>query len=281
MRDERIEALVRELQAWPGQPVNSHKSAGQLFHKLVFVAESGACAEDAGMPPVVEKIVGSMDAEGIPLFPMEIGAARGGTGQRTGAWALCDAPSVLYALGRLGVRDERVDRGTRFLAALPRPSGYGCSVSESLGDWRGPGKKADPCPYATLVMLKLLLLYRGEFQAEKAACAECLLDLWEHSRERHPYIFYMGTDFRKLKLPFVWYDILHVAEVLSRVPGLGADPRFRSMLKVIQAKRGSEGFVPESVYQAWKDWDFGQKKLVSPTMGAYVKAIERRLGEGG
>lgn len=42
-----------------------------------------------------------------------------------------------------------------------------------------------------------------------------LLSLWENSRQRHTYMFYMGTDFRNLKLPYVWYDILSVADTLS------------------------------------------------------------------
>ena len=65
-------------------------------------------------------------------------------------------------------------------------------------------------------MLKLLRLF-PEFcdGQEVRAGIECLLSLWENSREAHPYMFFMGTDFRKLKVPYIWYDLLHVADVLS------------------------------------------------------------------
>ena len=33
-------------------------------------------------------------------------------------------------------------------------------------------------------------------------------------------MFFMGTDFRKLKVPLVWYDLLHVLDVLSSFPWL-------------------------------------------------------------
>ena len=275
--DPRIAAIVDELQAWPGPRIAGHRSAALFFHKFAFLAESQAGREYPGVEAVVEKILASMDADGVPTLPVDIRAAHGGTGETVGGWALCDAPVTLYALKRLGVEDPRIDRGTRFLAGLRRPGGYGCAVSKSLGDWRGPGKKTDPCPYATLVMLKLLLQYGDEFQAEVAACAECLLDLWEHSREKHPYIFSMGTDFRKLKLPFVWYDILHVTEVLSRIEGIRGDSRLAGMFATIEARRSPAGFVPESVYQVWKDWDFGQKKTVSPTMTECVDRMEERI----
>lgn len=276
--DPRIASLVQELQAWPGPHLNSHRSAGQFFHKLAFLADSGVRPGDPGVEALLRRVLAGMDEEGVPCLSMDIGEAHGGSGGPIFAWALCDAPSVLCALKKMGVEDPRLDRGAAFLAALPRPSGYGCAVSKSLGAWRGPGKKSDPCPYATLVMLKLLLLYGGRFSAEIAGCAACLLDLWEHSREKHPYIFYMGTDFRKLKLPFIWYDILHVAEVLSRVEAVRGDGRLAEMAAAIEAKRTAGGFVPESVYQVWKDWDFGQKKLVSRTMTECVDRIEERLG---
>ena len=71
----------------------------------------------------------------------------------------------------------------------------------------------------------------------------------------------MGTDFAKLKAPLVWYDILHVTEVLTQFPGCSEDKRLLEMLAVIEAKADAEGrFRAESVWKAWSDWDFGQKK---------------------
>ena len=40
----------------------------------------------------------------------------------------------------------------------------------------------------------------------------------------------MGTDFRKLKVPFVWYDLMHVLDVLSRFPWLIRMTRLLDML---------------------------------------------------
>jgi len=199
----------------------------------------------------------------------------------THAWALCDAPGTLYALLKCGVRDARIDRAVKKLAALVEPKGCGCVVSEELGNWRGPGKASDPCPYATLVVMKLLIeasMRIGiDFRSQIEACGSCLLDLWEQSREKHTYIFYMGNDFRKLKLPFVWYDILHVTDVISRPGIFSGDPRLREMVGVISEKRTDSGYVPESVYLPWKDWDFGQKKLVSDWMTFCALRVESRL----
>ncbi len=74
-------------------------------------------------------------------------------------------------------------------------------------------------------------------------------------------MFYMGTDFRKLKVPFVWYDLIHVLDVLSRFPWVLKDTRFLNMLETLESKADSHSrFTLESVWTAWKEWEFGQKK---------------------
>jgi hypothetical protein len=265
-RDGRIVALVRELQSWPGPRINSHKSAGQFFHKLVFLADIGLDKSFPGIREIIGKILSSLDDDGIPCIEADVPVAYGGSGETTKAWALCDAPSTLYSLVRLGIVDERIHPAVDKPASLSRENGFGCAVSKSLGTWRGPGKQTDPCPYATLITLKLLLLFGDEYGEEISASAESILDLWEHSRTKHPYIFYMRTDFRKLKLPFIWYDVLHVVDVLSRIERLRSDARLGEMMGVIKEKEGEEGYIPDSVYQAWKEWDFGQKKKASDWM---------------
>ena len=91
----------------------------------------------------------------------------------------------------------------------------------------------------------------------------------------------MGTDFRKLKAPSLWYDLLNVAAVLSRFPRVHADPRFKEMIRLIKSKGDEEGFfTPESVYLKLKAWDFGQKKTPSPYLTYLCLRILDRVGQG-
>jgi hypothetical protein len=43
----------------------------------------------------------------------------------------------------------------------------------------------------------------------------------------------VAIHFRKIKYPFVWYDILHVSEVLSRFSFLRTDPRYLNRITEI------------------------------------------------
>lgn len=140
----------------------------------------------------------------------------------------------------------------------------------------------DPCPYANLVMLKTLGLLEDHRDSPAARLGvETLLNLWENSRERRPYLFRMGTDFRKLKTPFIWYDILHLLDVLSWFPWLRADSRLQEMVEIVTAKADEGGrFTAESIWVAWKSWDFGQKREPSPWLTLMAHRALKRIRGG-
>jgi hypothetical protein len=277
----KIQGLLDELSYWPGTVLNSHKSASQPFHKLSFIADLGLKCDDPCVRQIVGKVYENKSDEGPFQLPMNIPVHFGGSGSDKWAWALCDAPIVVYSLAKFGLNeDEQVQKAMRYLTSLSRKNGWPCAVSKELGKFRGPGRKDDPCPYATLVMLKVMLQFE-EWKSGKEvqSGAECLLELWNKSRDLHPYMFFMGTDFRKLKAPFIWYDILHVLDTLSQLSWLKADPRLREMVQIVKSKADDQGkYTPESEWKAWKGWDFGQKKEPSRWLTFLVLRMLERIG---
>ena len=274
----KILELLSELTDWPGNAINNHKKANLLYHKLAFLAEIGFTAQDAAIKAVSLNILEHISPQGVLEAQVNIPKAFGGTGDNMWAWILCDTPRLYFSLLKMGINNMVVDEGIQTLAALIRDNGYPCAASPELGRFKGPGRRSDPCPYATLLMLSALLQTRDTNRPELHTGAECLLSLWEHSQEQSPFLFRMGTDFRKLKAPFIWYDILHVADVLSQMDWLRGDPRFLDMIACIKEKADADGrYTPESVWMAWKAWDFGQKKQPSPWLTFLVLRILKRM----
>ena len=238
IKHRQVQELLAELAQWPGSILSSHKSAGHPLHKLIFVADLGLKATDPEIKQIIERICEHQAPEGSFQVLMNIPPRYGGTGKNQWAWALCDAPLILYALVKFGLgEDERIQKASAHLVSLIKENGWPCAVSEELGKFRGPGRKEDPCPYANLIMLKALA-QKSEWR-DSLEChigAEALLTLWEGREKRHPYIFFMGTDFCKLKAPFVWYDLLHVVEVLTHFPDLRKDSRLKEMVEMIERK---------------------------------------------
>ena len=279
LRHTLMQGLLEELQQWPGTVLASHKSAGQLYHKLAFLADMGLTTADDDIATIIKKVMEQRSEEGLFQLPMNIPVHFGGTGKDTWAWALCDAPLVMYSVVKMNAADTETRKGIDFLLSLKRENGWPCAVSKEQGKFRGPRRKDDPCPYVNLIMLQLLTLFPEHKKSLAARTGvECLLNCWETSKERHPYMFYMGTDFRKLKAPFIWYDILHVADVLSQFDFALKYPSFTEMLEIINLKADKDGlFMPESVWKAWEGWDFGQKTKLSSWLTFLVCRINKRV----
>ncbi|MBM3125787.1 MAG: hypothetical protein FJZ87_12065 [Chloroflexi bacterium] len=276
MADPKIQSLLAELGKWPGAVLNSHKSASQPFHKLAFLADLGFKVSDVPVKDIAKKVMEHQSIQGPFQLPMNIPAHFGGSGRDEWAWALCDAPILVSALIKMGLGDDkRVQAAVQYLDGLVRENGWPCAVSPELGKFRGPGRKEDPCPFATLAMLKLISRVPDLREGKSAKIGvESLLSLWEASRKQHPYMFFMGTDFRKLKAPMFWYDILHVLDILSQFKWIRKDKRFKELSSVVEAKAGEGGrYTPESVWAVWKDWDFAQKKVASRGLTFFIQRI--------
>jgi hypothetical protein len=164
-------------------------------------------------------------------------------------------------------------------------NGWRCkAAAPEMGKvFRGPGRKADPCPIVNVYALKALSQVPEYLDSSATRTGtEMLLWHWEHQTERKIYLFGIGTTFRRLKYPFVWYDILHVVDVLSRFPFVHAfvhaDPRFREMVETITAQADEDGrYTAGSMYRAWKGWSFADKKNPSPWLTFLVSRVQRRM----
>lgn len=280
LADEHIRSYLNDVANFHGSLVTNHKNPDLPIHKLLFLLDLGFDTEVPEIKAAIDEILKHKDQHGIYQSMTNVPKHFGGTGEDVFSWCLCDAPLLLLALLKAGMDyREHIKPGVDYLVTICRQNGFPCAVSPELGKFRGPGKKDDCCPYATLIMADLLS-YIPEYRNSHAAVSsvKALLNLWENSLDQHPYMFYMGTDFRKLKAPSCWYDIVSVAGVLGKYEFVHDDPRFLEMIAQIRTKQDKDGFfTAASAYQKLKDWDFGQKKMPSPYVSYLCLRILARL----
>lgn len=280
LKDNKIHAYLRDISNFHSMLVSNHKNPELPIHKLLFLLDIGFDMDLPEIENAVNQLMDHKDKYGIYQSLTNIPKHFGGTGEDIFSWCLCDTPLLFIALLKAKVEyPQHIKQGVDYLVSLNKTQGFPCSVSEELGKFRGPGRKDDCCPYATLIMLNLLS-YIDEYKDSDIVIngIDVLLSLWENSLERHPYMFYMGTDFRKLKAPAIWYDIVSVSDCLSKFEYAKADKRFHEMVGIIKAKQDESGlFTPESIYQKCKGWDFGQKKVVSPYLSYLCIRILKRV----
>jgi hypothetical protein len=195
-------------------------------------------------------------------------------------WMLCDSPTLLYALLAFGYGDDaRVGAAVGALAERVAENGWRCGAASSLPKFGGPGRVDETCPMATVYALKALSLtpvHDDPAVVEPGIAA--LLDHWQHQRDYKLRMFGIGTEFRRIRYPFVWYDIVHVADVLSRYPAALADPRFGEMVESITTQADEDGtYTASAMYRSWKGWSFADKKVPSPWLTFLVVRIDARF----
>jgi hypothetical protein len=278
----QVQDLVARTAAWGETPCKRHNDAGYTLYALSTLADFGLGAGDAGLEAGLEKVLAHQSPEGAFQTVVNVPKRFGGTGEDAWTWVLCDAPTLLYTLLAMGLGDdERVQRAVEHLVATVDENGWRCVAAPNLGKFRGPGRKDDPCPIANVYALKALSLVPNRVDSPAAHTGvEMLLDHWACRGERKMYLFGIGTDFQKLKYPFVWYDILHVADVLSRFPYARQDPRLDEMVEAVTSQADEEGrHTATSMYRAWKGWSFADKKKPSPWLTFLVLRVLKRQGE--
>ena len=292
---DAVLGLIAAGSTWPGYALARHNDAKHPLHAINVLADFGLRATDPGIEAICGRILARQDHKGALLTRLRLHRHFGGLEGDYDSWMLCDWPVLVHALLAFGLGDESaVQSSVNFLQAYNGRAGWSCAASSMLGPFRGPGSKADPCPMATLYALKAFSLLPAFRASEKArASCEILLAHWQEfatarelaltgmaNKPRKLYLFGVGSDYHQLKFPLVWYDILHVSEVLSRYEVVRDDQRFLRMVWSITEQGDALGrYTATSMYRAWKDWSFADKTRPSPWLTLLVWRILKRLGQ--
>jgi hypothetical protein len=277
----QIRHLIKDVACWPGYALKRHNDAKHPLYKFSTLADFGFNFHDPGMKQAVDRVLHHQSPEGAFETLVFIPRTFGGSEQDQWSWFLCDSPTLLYTVIAMGLGNlPSVHKAVDQLCGLVEDNGWRCVVSPELGGFRGPGRKSDPCPIANVFALKALSLVPELLDSPSTRIGtEMLLRHWQLRREKKYYLFGMGTDFRKLKYPFVWYDILHVLDVLSHFPFVHTDPRFLELVDEVTNQADANGrYISSSMYLAWKDWSFADKKIASPWLTFLVLRIQKRTG---
>lgn len=289
VREEMLEhpmvlELIERSAGWPGYPLKRHNDARHPLYAISTLADFGLTKEDLEIAEIAGSVMARFDGKGfmsllwLPRFLTNEEDAE------AWAWMLCDSPTLLYSLLSFGYGDEPVvDQAVAALLDRVADNGWRCGAADSLSSFSGPGRKEDTCPIATVYSLKALSQVPGLQQSEAVASGiEAILSHWEHQKDYKLKMFGIGTDFRKLRYPFVWYDILHVADVLSRYPQARRDGRLREVVREIESQSDVDGrYTAGSMYRSWNGWSFADKRLPSPFLTMLVVRIQARMAAKG
>jgi hypothetical protein len=192
----------------------------------------------------------------------------------------CHSAIITESLAGLGLlQDPRLKRGyERLVKRQRRDVGFWCKDTGQIGR---PREKEPSCAMATMFVLGALAQHpelRNSETARKGV--DFLFGCWEN-KGKMKYAGHdsqIGTDWDKLKYPFTDYKILKFLDVLSQLEHAKRRLRESEMVNILLSKRDKNGmFTPESIVEAWADFDFGQKKKPSRWITLLALRIAKRI----
>ena len=279
LADPLVQQLITDVNDWENQYViKRHNDAIHPLHKLVFASSIGIKKKE--LKPAIDSILSHQSPEGPFQIKIVIPKAFGGDDIPKWDWVATDAPLVLYSLLKLGIANKAVLKGVDYIRDKIEDNGYRCFASASMGKFNGPGRKADCCPYANLIILRMLSEHPEYNDTEYSKTAiNTLLHHWEIRGEKKYRMFGIGTDFAKPKVPRIWYDIIHYSDALSCFPYALNNKSFKEIIKLLESQADSEGkFTSKSIWTKWKGWEFCQKKEPSRWLTFLSYRIFKRFG---
>lgn len=275
-----VQALIGELPAALGEHAEGHHSPLFLPNRLNLLADMGlTVGDDQRLDAVLEALLDRRDRSGRFRAP-------DATRPKPDAGSLlCDSNAITDVLLRLGLgEDVRVKKAVARLItdseATPQGSAW-CCVPEKRPLFRVNTPQSDACPQITLEGLRVLARLPGSARpADTEKIARTPLEIWRRRVDERPYEFGHGYQFKTVKWPSFWYDVLAVVTTLGRFPGIwrGAEARpadTRAMAELaaclISYNVGPDGRVtPKRVHRGYERFSFGTKTGPSPFATARV-----------
>jgi len=289
LADPGVRMFAEELPRWGESDTAAHHSAAYLPNRLGLLADMGVRGGDlTQVEEALDELLAHQDESGrFGTYGLPSGEDTGGRASLS-----CDMYAVTDVLlrfertgeERVAVALERIEKDA---ARTPQGRAWRC-VPEKRNLWRGPGRRADACPQVTLEALRVFShLAPSERPEWLAEAARTPLEIWRRRTEERPYAFGHGYQFKSVKWPNFWYDVLAVLEAVGRYPetwtadhATAEDRRSVAELAacLIAYNFDAQGrVVPRRIYRGFERFSFGQKKRPSPFATARALVALSRL----
>ena len=278
LEDPGVRQLIDTLPAWDAlTTAPDHHSPAFLPNRLNLLADLGVHGgDDPRIESLIDALLAHQDRHGR-FTPSD---AAGGRPKPESGAVLCDTNVITDVALRFGRGDDSrvtsaLGRMRSDLSSTPQGRAWQC-VPERRPLLSGVFSKADACPQVTLEGLRALSRAHppGERPSWLLEAARTPLALWRMRTTERPYGFGHGYQFKSVKWPNFWYDVLWVLQAVGRYPEVWSGPRStaedrRSAAELaaclIAYNFDDNGQVtPRRVYPGFEHFSFGRKTEPSP-----------------
>ena len=266
INDFKVSDLTKDAALWFPNSATRHNDPKISHYKLRVLTDFGLTKNDKGIGEIINKANDHVE-DGLFTFRQELpqkGKGYQKPNPHADKWhALpCDSPLITYSMLRLGNRSKRVLNSIdKIKKKWSDSKGWFCHFFFVDSMFK---KLKIGCPIAGLMALEVFS------QIPELKESDYSLNAYEPIRFHREYgktMYYFGRSkkFWTLKYPFVWYNALYLAEVLSRFEFMKDDELLKELVDWIESLQDESGkFKPTSMFMPYKGWDFANKKEPSP-----------------
>ncbi len=269
INDQNIINLANETKDWLTISATRNSDPKITYFKLKALAEFGLKYSDLGLQETVDKasehiIENMFGVRGQTPERLKKGEKYQKPDLAADVWHIspCNSPLITTALLELGVNNDLVDRSIEELKKKwTNKEGWFCHFFFVDSQFK---KLQIGCPIAGLQTLEI---FSKVSELKESEYARFAFEPIKFHKNYGKTLYYFGRSkkFWTFKYPFVWYNALYMADVLTRFDLLKNEPVVKELIDWILESQDSEGrFKPTSVFMNYKGWDFSNKKEASP-----------------
>ncbi|MCP4353811.1 MAG: hypothetical protein GY795_50840 [Desulfobacterales bacterium] len=268
VNDIKIKEYIKEVKLWFPTSATRHNDPKLSHYKLRVLTDFGFTKDDNGIDEIITIVCGHVE-NGLFTLRQEL-PEKGKGFQKPNPdaeeWhALpCDSPLITYSMLRLDNLSNLVIYSADIIKEKWSDSkGWFCDFFFVNSMYK---KLQMGCLMAGLMALEVFS------QIPELKESVYSINAYEPIRFHREYgktMYYFGRSkkFWALKYPFIWYNALYLAEVLSRFDFLKGDELLKEIIDWIESQQDEKGrFKPTSMFVPYKGWDFADKKEPSPWM---------------
>ncbi|MFP4016647.1 MAG: hypothetical protein ACLFUI_06410 [Halanaerobiales bacterium] len=259
-----VSKLLKDTEEWFISPSMRHDDSKMPHYKLKMLADFGFTKSDEDIKRIIEVVTQHTDNNLYAIKqspPQKVKSDKEKKESKEWHALPCDSPLISTTLYRLGDRSKELEETIDIIKdKWMNETGWFCNLFFVKSQYK---KHQIGCMMAGLQALELFSLVPD---MEEKPIQNALHPLKFH-RKYGKSLYYFGRSkrFWSFKYPFVWYNALYLAEVLTRFEFLKDEELLREIIDWIIDSQDDKGrFGPTSMFRHYSKWDFANKKEVSP-----------------
>ena len=269
LKHPKTKQLIKEASGWLPVAPGRNSDPTISYYKLRMLTDFGFSQKDPGISGIIKKAIEHKEnslfaVRGAPPERAKKGEKYQKPDSKADVWHIspCTSPIITYSLLSSGFESPDVKQSVSALKDLwPTEKGWFCHYFFVNSQFK---KLNAGCPMAGLMTLEVFSQIPHLKESEYAQNAFSPLEFhWKHKKT----IYYFGRSkkFWTLKYPFVWYNALYLADVLTKFDFLKKHKMVQEIIDWVESSQDGEGrFKPTSIFMPYKSWSFGNKKEPSP-----------------